>query len=376
MKAKDLLRTFGVRIAKLANPAMIAAAATLALAVGLAAQSEHPPQEKTAGEVYKNIQVLKDIPASQLLPGMRYITTALGVDCSFCHVQDNFPSDDKTQKQTARKMMQMLFAINKSNFDGRPEVSCYTCHQGQHEPMSVPKLSAEIVPADFIRPAEGAPEQPIPNADTVLANFAKALGGEDALAKITSRELQIDESRGGQTFTAEVVQSAPDKMYSVMTTPRGTMTSVFNGSQAWTISPRGAEEARDMNAIVLRREAEIDPAAALQKYTGRRVFGQAKIGDTMAYVMRAKAPDGEFEFLLFDEKTGLLLRRSIRYQTIFGSLPLEVDYADYRPVNGVQVPFKITWSTSGQSSVLMVKDVKDNVSVDESKFTPPEMKNR
>ena len=119
---------------RIANPALITASATLALAVSLGAQSaQAPPQEKTAAEAYKNIQVLKDIPASQLLPAMRYMTTALGVDCDYCHVKQK-ESDEKPAKQTARKMMQMLFAINKDNFNSRTEVSCYTCHQGNHEP--------------------------------------------------------------------------------------------------------------------------------------------------------------------------------------------------------------------------------------------------
>src|SRR5215472_11130073 len=103
---------------KLAGPTFWISAAALALTIGVAAQSQQQPpspadmQGKTAAQYYKNIQVLKDVPASQLLPGMRYITTALGVRCDYCHVEDNFPADDKRPKQTARQMMTMLFAIN------------------------------------------------------------------------------------------------------------------------------------------------------------------------------------------------------------------------------------------------------------------------
>ncbi|MGA7400632.1 MAG: photosynthetic reaction center cytochrome c subunit family protein, partial [Candidatus Sulfotelmatobacter sp.] len=74
---------------------------------------------KTAVLQFKNIQVLKDIPADQLIPAMQFITASLGVECEFCHVQGAFEKDDKKPKQTARKMMEMMITINQENFDGK-----------------------------------------------------------------------------------------------------------------------------------------------------------------------------------------------------------------------------------------------------------------
>jgi hypothetical protein len=68
--------------------------------------------KKTAGEAFKNIQVLKDISADELLPSMRYISAALGVGCDYCHEAGHFDGDDKPTKQRARNMMKMMFAIN------------------------------------------------------------------------------------------------------------------------------------------------------------------------------------------------------------------------------------------------------------------------
>ncbi|MGA8764338.1 MAG: photosynthetic reaction center cytochrome c subunit family protein, partial [Candidatus Sulfotelmatobacter sp.] len=71
-----------------------------------------PSGPKMAEEQFKNIQVLKGVPADQLIPAMQFITASLGVECDFCHVQGAFEKDDKKTKQTARKMMEMMFAIN------------------------------------------------------------------------------------------------------------------------------------------------------------------------------------------------------------------------------------------------------------------------
>src|SRR6266849_5652658 len=111
------------------------------------AQSAKPstrsPSPQTAEQVYKNIQVLKGVPADQLIPAMQFITASLGVQCDFCHQENAFEKDDKEAKQTARKMMRMMFTINKDNFDGHREVTCFACHRGEHKPVITPIISAE-----------------------------------------------------------------------------------------------------------------------------------------------------------------------------------------------------------------------------------------
>jgi photosynthetic reaction center cytochrome c subunit len=360
---------FGAKTRALTYPAMLAVTAfALAIAVGARAQQSQPtPAEKTAAQQFKNVQVLKDVPASQLVPGMRYITTALGVQCNYCHVDGNFASDDKRPKQTARQMMTMLFAINNNNFGGRPEVSCFTCHQGHHEPMGAPALPAEAVEPQFSQLAQGAP-----TVDAVLAKFAQAKGGEDALQKISTRVLHVEQTRDGQTATIDAYQKTPGQMYSVINGPQGNVTTFTDGTRAWITTDKGSFEANGFEAIVLSSEAEMDPIAALQNYKNKRLRGQAKIGDAMTYVVQATDPAGLAEFLFFDQQSGLLIRRSIRDRTIFGVLPVEADYSDFRPTDGVEIPYKVVWYSSGETETYVVKDVKDNAPVDDSKFAPPQ----
>lgn len=364
--------TLGAKARILIHPTLLAAAASLALIICFAAQAQQPQAqssatEKTAAQQFKNIQILKDTPASQLIPGMRYITTALGVKCDDCHVQGNFAADDKQTKQTARRMMTMLFAINQNNFGGHPEVSCFTCHQGHKEPMGVPALPLEAVQPQFSPLGQGAP-----TTDAVLAKFAQAKGGEEALNKIKTRVLELEQTRDGQTTSIEAQQKAPGMTYSTMTTAQGATSTLFDGTHAWITTNRGTFEANGFEQIVLSREAQMNPIAALQGYQGKRLRGEAKIGDSITYVIQATAPDGLVELLFFDQQSGLLVRRNIRDRTIFGTLPVEVDYSDFRPTDGVDIPYKITWYSSGRTETYVVKDVKDNAPVDDSKFAPPQ----
>src|SRR5205823_2129369 len=114
---------------------VLIAASLAALSIGYAAQNQQPAQAQASGQAaapavetagqskhFKNIQVLKDIPAEQLIPSMQLISGALGRDCSFCHVtgaQNDFASDDKPNKKTAREMMTMTIGINQNSFAGQ-----------------------------------------------------------------------------------------------------------------------------------------------------------------------------------------------------------------------------------------------------------------
>ena len=112
-------------------------ALTMLWAVQAIAQesASNPPQAtKTAAETYKNIQVLKDLPASDLMPTMKSFASSLGVKCTFCHVMGAFEKDDVHKKDVARKMILMARQINTDNFHGHMRVTCWTCHRGAEEP--------------------------------------------------------------------------------------------------------------------------------------------------------------------------------------------------------------------------------------------------
>jgi len=176
------------------------------------AQSRSPQETnagtapKAAAQAFKNIQVLKDIPADQLFPAMQFVSASLGVECDYCHVERAFDKDDKEKKQVARRMMQMMFALNKDNFNGRREVTCYSCHHGSPEPAGTPAIADEE-PRSEHRPGEAPAATPaLPSADELLQKYAQAVGGADALQKVSSRvEKGTITAFGGRNFPVEVI---------------------------------------------------------------------------------------------------------------------------------------------------------------------------
>jgi hypothetical protein len=109
-------------------------------------QGQPPPQGRGGGRPPQNLQVLpKDMTGQQVQMFMRTFTAALGVECTHCHVQDR-SSDEKPTKVTARKMLQMVAAINGDLLKGIGEppaagtqkVTCFTCHRGALKPLTAP----------------------------------------------------------------------------------------------------------------------------------------------------------------------------------------------------------------------------------------------
>ena len=82
-------------------------------------------QERTAGEIMKNVHVLRDVPASEWDETMAFMGNALGVDCRYCHIPDSFEKDDRKAKQTARVMIEMMRDLNRKTFAGRAEITSY-----------------------------------------------------------------------------------------------------------------------------------------------------------------------------------------------------------------------------------------------------------
>lgn len=92
-------------------------------------------KEERAEQKYKNIQLLKGIPSDRLTKIMFAFKASLGVDCTYCHIKDQFEKDDKPQKQTARKMIQLVRDTN-AKLGTATRVTCFTCHRGQTRPAS------------------------------------------------------------------------------------------------------------------------------------------------------------------------------------------------------------------------------------------------
>jgi hypothetical protein len=349
-------------------------ASTQATATGQVATAE-----KTVEQVEKNIQVLTGLPQSQLVPVMNYMGSSLGVKCTFCHVKNgdkwDFVSDAKPEKGSAREMIKMVQGINKGSFKGNPAIGCFTCHRGSEHPARVPQLPI-AAPTPFAETAETAPKETPPTADQVLAKYTEALGGTAVIEKLKSRSMKGTWlTSDGMTLGYEVYQSAPDKLFTILNTPKqGVFERGFDGKTAWEKSNRGVRDLEGTQLFYLKRYPDLFRDIKLQGQFSRISYGgKEKIAGKDVYVLRGVGVDGKGERLYFDAQTGLLVRRITSTTTMVGLIPEQVDYEDYREVDGMKLPFtiRITAIDSFWSSTRKFTEIKLNVPVDETKFNKP-----
>lgn len=362
----------------------IGTAATAAfLLAGFAAKGQsqshtpipEPSPSKTTEQVFKNIQVLKDIPSDQLIPAMQFITFSLGVQCDFCHMQGAFEKDDKKPKEIARKMMQMMIIINQENFDSHREVTCFTCHRGSPKPVAIPVISAQETPPFPQGLDENQPPANLPSVNQILDQYVNAAGGLAAIQKMTSRVEHGKVTLGPRQFPVDIFVSnqGSHKYALVLHMPNGENSTVYDGSEGWSSTP--GHPVREMSSgdiasTVLDADLQF-PADAAKIFQELKVEGEEKIADHAAYVIVGARKGLPPTRLYFDEQSGLLVREVRYVDSPLGLDPTEVDYADYRDQRGVKIPFQLTISQPRSRSMIQIENVEVNVPIDDSKFAKP-----
>ena len=340
---------------------------------------EQNPQMAEA--VFKNVQVLKGIPADEFMDAMGMFAAALGYDCSSCHapeIRTNREAFAVTTPaiQRARGMIAMMNTINRSYFGGAQRLSCFTCHRGHYRPEIVPNLAlqyGEVTDdpnAMVIFPDRQA------SADPVFNKYIQALGGAERLAKLTSFVASGTYSgfnTGGAQVPVEIFARAPDQRTTIIRMPEGEGVKTYDGRNAWA-----AEEWRPVPLMTLtggnlagaRLDAIVSFPAGIQKAFSQWQVSSTTIDDRPVQIVQGTNAGQPPVNLYFDE-SGLLVRLVRWNRTAVGTVPTQIDYADYREVAGVKVPFRsiVTW-TDGQNTIEL-SEVRPNVPIDAARFARP-----
>jgi photosynthetic reaction center cytochrome c subunit len=336
------------------------------------------PQEKAVQPRFKNLQVLKDVPPDQLIPAMQFISASLGVECEFCHVRDAFDKDDKQSKQTARRMIQMMFALDADQFHGERAVTCYTCHRGSAKPVSIPMVDAGAPYVSEARsaakPAPQGSRTNLPSADDVIEKYIRGVGGAAAIQNVSSRVESGTVTFGvGPSFPIEILSKSPSRQAMIVHLPAGDSSTVFDSQNGWFRSPAGP--VRDMPQADIegaKLDADLQfPIDVEKTFQELTVIRTERISDHDAILLFATNSSGPPLELYFDRETGLLLRQLRFGSSPLGLNPTQIDYDDYKTFDGVQVPLHLVITRPNRTLNIHLFRVKHNEPVDDAKFARP-----
>ena len=384
-----------------------AAAGATVLWLASVATPQAPPatKPKMAEEVFKNIQVLKGITVDDFLGTMGIMSAAVGFDCSECHT--NAGTDkvdwaaDSQKKIIARKMVTMVTAINRDNFGGRQMVTCWSCHHGRDKPSTTPALEVVYGPGstemdDNLSQMPGEPE-----AQQIIDKYLNAIGGAQKLTAIKSyiakgSSVGFGGFGGGADVT--IYAKFPDQRTTDIEfkkeTGRPSAVRAYDGHLGWIKTPLAVLTDYQLTGAELdgaRVDAQLAFPAQIKTALTRLVVslptsisdlpgpssqtskesGEGLGKDRVVNVVQGTSPGGTLVTMYFDQQSGLLLRL-LRYgKTPIGRIPTQVDYSDYRDVQGVKIPFHMTFAWLDGRDAIQLSDVKVNVPIAAARFGKP-----
>jgi photosynthetic reaction center cytochrome c subunit len=340
-----------------------------------------------AEQAFKNIQALRGISAADFMGTMGIMTAALGFDCSECHIAAGTDkvdwAADTPRKVIARRMVNMVTAINQNNFAGRQLVTCWTCHRGRDRPVVTPTLdlvygTPTLEPDDLVV----ASVPGLPKPEEIIDKYLRALGGVQRLAGITSftaTGTSIGFGGFGGGGAVQIYAKAPDQRSTIIefknAPGRDASIRSYDGKTGWNKTPLTVLGEYQLSGSELdgaRLDAQMAfPSQIKSILTNLRTLQPATINDRDVDVVQGNGPGRLFATLYFDKETGLITRM-VRYgNSPIGRLPTQIDYADYRDVNGVKLPFRFTFAWLDGRDAFQLTDVRINVPIDAAKFGRP-----
>jgi hypothetical protein len=227
----------------------------------------------------------------------------------------------------------------------------------------------------------------LPTVDQILTRYVQALGGEQAIRKVTSRVVTgtqyIPTGPGGTVPMPAMVeryQKAPGVNVTIYRTPTYAISQGFDGTTAWAQDQAGrVSDAVTLDTRRAKRTADFyEPLTLKQQYAQMTVKAIEKVNDHDAYMVVGVPQGDTAEWLYFDTQSGLLLRKVTVLPTPAGNSPYQVDFDDYRDTgSGVKFPFLIQMNPAtprtelAPNATLRVTKVQDNAPIEDSKFAKP-----
>jgi hypothetical protein len=356
----------------------------LLVQIGVAAQA--PAQQAAdkiplTDDVFKSVQILKGIPVDTFFETMGMFASAMGNDCTFCHVKEAY--FDKTafaqvtpKMLRARQMLTMMKDLNEKYFAGRTRVTCFTCHGGSNAPRSEPDLALQYGEAVEDPNARDFPVDTRVTGEQVLDKYVQALGGADRLSKLTSftgRGMYSGFDTAQEKVPFDLFAKAPNQQTLVVHLATGASTRTFDGRNGWYAGPDQPVPLLTLtegNLDRARLEAIVAFPAGIKTAFPRWRTGRTAIDGNEVRIVQGMGAAQALANFYFDD-AGLLVRMVRWTRTPVGFIPTQVDYSDYRDVAGVKFPFKRTVTQTYMQMTIELSEVQPNVTIQAARFAQP-----
>ena len=207
----------------------------------------------------------------------------------------------------------------------------------------------------------------------IIDQCVKAEGGGTRLSKVRTLSLEGSLTRvsDGKTGTFTLDTKFPNRYYLELVVGEQPEILAYNGKSAWRMSGNGdAATLLEQDAVQMEASAFLANSHFLDLHknkVGVALVGPAKVGAYPATQLEVTMPTGVKRELLFDSSSHLLRKES----WTVGGAPLEITYDDYRPVDGVQVAYRLQLLRGSELYDIVIERAAVNGVVGERVFDFP-----
>ncbi len=340
------------------------------------AQAQEKESQQLSGAKFKNVTALADMPADQMGKAMNIMTASLGVNCQYCHEGTDFAKESVGQKDVGRKMIELTRELNAKYFEGRTEVTCFTCHQGNVHPTSTVPLGS-IIEAKEAKTAPKTEPQPANlTVDAILTKYLDALGTENARKKLKSRHIIAKRVEPDGRTEPEELWQLSDGRFRMLTT-YGTaekpvaVVEGFDGKTAWKKANADVIQLKTDEAALIELDAKATLVSDLRTlFQDLRFRKTVQLEGQSAHWLTGTVASGLQVNLYFDAENGLLIRRTTAIPTFMGDFVHQVDYREYKVFDELKVPTRVEYSVPNIRWTRAVTAVEHNQAVDNVSFVP------
>lgn len=224
------------------------------------------------------------------------------------------------------------------------------------------------IPASNFKPAENGV-----TAQTVVQKYITAIGGEENLKAVQTQYMKAQTLANGQVSSEIIIKSSGSKMFTqYIMNGKPFMTTLINDEGAFEINEKGKRKKMDksMAEVLKGSNPGLYEACLIPLNYGAQMAGITNINNEEVYAIHYTEPVSKGKITsYYSTKTGLITASSSTID-IPGTGPMTTTnyFSDYRNINGVQFPFKMTSSINGMTSEMVYLDVKFNEGITDADF--------
>jgi len=250
--------------------------------------------------------------------------------------------------------------------------------------MTMRKLSLLLLLALVLAPAFTAASTAPQTAEAAIEKHIAALGGRDALVKLTTRKstgtITISTGGGDLSGPIELFSKAPNKSRAYTELDLSAMGMAekmkldqrFDGTTGWVLNSLQGDSEMPASQQASQRNNVFPTAFLSYKEAGTTVklLPSEKVGAKDAVVLEVTPKSGTVSKVFLDPDTYLVIRTSATVESPeVGKFEQVSEPSDYRAIDGVKIPFSIVTTSPMQTVTIKLTTVEHNVAIDDALFS-------